>query len=1195
MKVFSSIVFFVFLHATLTAQQVSPGTWSYRTDNEVPVGTTLRVSSYYDMNNWNTSPYEEFYYKNNSAFINFRLLKPKGYNPDNTAKKYPLIVLLHGVGEAGRRGLESDNFSTYANDNPRLWNNDHHLIHGGRQHLDAVNRDPNNSRAFPGFVFVPQNIDFWGDGDRNRAIAALEWVIKNNNVDPNRIYMHGLSNGGNGVWRIAQQRPDLFAAILPMSNAEPLKNPGSLVHIPIWHFQGRQDKNPEYLDAIKLQDGLKALGATPRYTEYFYGGHGIWNKAYAEPDFFSWMLGKHKTDIHAFFGNTEVCPGEAVNIKLGITAGFKAYQWKTIINGTETANAGSTNEIQATDYGQYFVRFSRVDNPAEGDWTPWSKPLTIKIKALTPTPEITVRNSATLPSSDNEPTRLEAPPDYSSYKWFRNGAIIPTATTASLAANEGGSYTVKVTEANGGCESLLSNAVRITKDQPTDAVGTPQELKAVAVSATSINLFWKDMAANETGYEVYRSTKSGSDYKFVALTSADQISFTDYNLQSNTTYYYVVRGVNEAGSSAKSNEASASTGEDTEAPGAPGNLKVTGANDNTIKLIWNSATDNIAVTAYEIYRDGSLIGTTADTVFDVTGLTKQTMYAFTVKAKDQAGNKSSPSNQVTAVTQFEGLIYYYRDGQPWSNVADYKDYPIEKQGFIDNFSIAYIKNGGARPDIAENYFAFDFEGYLYIRQAGTYLFQVVASAGSNLYISGNIVVDNDGNHGKLTRTGAVELAAGAHPIVIKYLDRSENEFLEVSYKGIDTNDNMILIPDQALKSGDFQYPSPPAAPTEFVATTAGMDKIKLIWTDNSSGNKKYEIYRAGKVSGEYKLVLTTSTNATTIDDNGLSGGTTYFYKIKTVSSKGASDFASQIASAATAVDNIDPTTPEDLAVMSYGLNSMSLSWSPAQDNVGIAGYELYLFTSNPDNSGARIGEYNELVKTTATSYTFYNLDPETTYFFKVAAKDPSGNFSARSTTVNGTTLNSRALPIRLVHFSGSIADGQVTLAWTTAGEQNNDFFTLERSSDAKTFKPIGQVDGAGNSTQNITYAFEDQNPLKGLNYYRLKQTDFNGEFTYSPTIMVHNRAENETLSVVLFPVPVENGILYSNFTLPNLNNPVNIQLRDSYGRLIMQRSVDPNTLSETYNLLQNTVIGKGIYILQVEQAGYTVNKKFAAY
>jgi len=94
------------------------------------------------------------------------------------------------------------------------------------------------------------------------------------------------------------------------------------------------------------------------------------------------------------------------------------------------------------------------------------------------------------------------------------------------------------------------------------------------------------------------------------------------------------------------------------------------------------------------------------------------------------------------------------------------------------------------------------------------------------------------------------------------------------------------------------------------------------------------------------------------------------------------------------------------------------------------------------------------------------------------------------------------LPIELIKFSANIDNDIVILDWQTATEINNDYFTIERSIDGIRWNEVIRVEGAGNSNTLINYTQEDKLAINGINYYRLKQTDFDGDYSYSNTIMI---------------------------------------------------------------------------------------------
>jgi len=154
-----------------------------------------------------------------------------------------------------------------------------------------------------------------------------------------------------------------------------------------------------------------------------------------------------------------------------------------------------------------------------------------------------------------------------------------------------------------------------------------------------------------------------------------------------------------------------------------------------------------------------------------------------------------------------------------------------------------------------------------------------------------------------------------------------------------------------------------------------------------------------------------------------------------------------------------------------------------------------------------------------------------------ATTSPAGGTNTANAGIQGsvgsttTVCANVALPIELLSFSGRYSDGKVFLNWATASEQNNNYFTIEKSSDGKSFEEIGKVNGSGNSSTIRHYNLTD-NQLETSNlktdfyYYRLKQTDFDGIFSYS-----------DILSVRL--VPDEGIIIHTN--------PTNTHMMISFG------------------------------------------------
>lgn len=122
------------------------------------------------------------------------------------------------------------------------------------------------------------------------------------------------------------------------------------------------------------------------------------------------------------------------------------------------------------------------------------------------------------------------------------------------------------------------------------------------------------------------------------------------------------------------------------------------------------------------------------------------------------------------------------------------------------------------------------------------------------------------------------------------------------------------------------------------------------------------------------------------------------------------------------------------------------------------------------------------------------------------------------------SLERYSLPITLTSFDANItSDNQVKIDWVTADETNNAFFTVERSANGLEFETIGTIAGAGNSEVENRYSLIDTKPLRGNNFYRLKQTDFNGEFSYSEIKRVKVEVNITISDFSIYPNPINTG------------------------------------------------------------------------
>jgi Secretion system C-terminal sorting domain len=165
------------------------------------------------------------------------------------------------------------------------------------------------------------------------------------------------------------------------------------------------------------------------------------------------------------------------------------------------------------------------------------------------------------------------------------------------------------------------------------------------------------------------------------------------------------------------------------------------------------------------------------------------------------------------------------------------------------------------------------------------------------------------------------------------------------------------------------------------------------------------------------------------------------------------------------------------------------------------------------------------------------------------------------------TINA-PLPVEMIDFDATDQNNKSILKWTTASETNNDFFTIERSADGRNFENIGETKGAGNSSHEITYTFTDAHPVPGINYYRIKQTDYDGQFSYSEIRSVRHTGLS---NVSVTPRTTEDR-LYITTELDDYSITIYNASGQQVKRMV-DMSLDQNISIETLNA--------GVYFIQI--------------
>ncbi|MGE3642040.1 MAG: dienelactone hydrolase family protein [Pirellulales bacterium] len=218
-----------------------------------------------------------------------RLHVPASYADDPTTPR-PLILFLHGSGESG-----SDNLAQ---------------INGNIDNLLSA------AKARDAFLFAPQTNSGWEQSVLlGRAMTMIDRAIAERSVDPNRIYVTGLSMGGGGAWNFLHQFPERVAATVPICGIYPSSGfmPSRIVNEPIWAFHGRTDTTVpvevtrDVVNSLLVEAGLPIPTYPPKFNNFgpnvtianppldllytdVRGSHGIWPQVYAMPELYDWMF-----------------------------------------------------------------------------------------------------------------------------------------------------------------------------------------------------------------------------------------------------------------------------------------------------------------------------------------------------------------------------------------------------------------------------------------------------------------------------------------------------------------------------------------------------------------------------------------------------------------------------------------------------------------------------------------------------------------------------------------------------------------------------------------------------------------------------------------------------------------------------------------------------------------------------------------
>jgi fibronectin type 3 domain-containing protein len=625
------------------------------------------------------------------------------------------------------------------------------------------------------------------------------------------------------------------------------------------------------------------------------------------------------------------------------TAAPYTYSWNTtgVGNGTHTLTA-----IASDVAGNTTTAAAVTVTVKNADTTPPSVPT--GLKAVAPT-SATV-NLSWSASTDNI--------GVAEYKIYRNGsstalatvtAPTTTYTDAAVSASTAYSYTVTALDAAGN-QSAQSTSASVTTPANPDKTppSVPTGLHSTGATSSSISLAWN--ASTDTGgsglagYHVYRN---GS-----LIASPSTAAYTNTGLTPSTNYTYSVSAYdNAANGSAASTAVTVSTQAlpDTTPPSIPAGLTATAPTSAQVQLSWDASTDNVGVTAYKLYRNGSSTAlatvTAPTTTYTDAAVSASTAYSYTVTALDAAGNQSAQSTSASVTTPATP------DKTPPSVPTNVHSTATTDSSISLGWNPSTDNTGGS------------------------------GLAGYHVYRNGTLIASPSTN--SFTDSGLNPSTSYSYSV--SAYDNAANGSAASTVVTVSTQAN----PDK----------TPPSVPKNLSGQAIGQTSIVLSWSPSTdtggSGLAGYHLYWRTPGSSTFTLIASPTIASYTI--TGLTPGTDYIYKVSAYDNAANGSAASlgvRIETQGTSPDKTPPTAPAGLhsILKDKTQTTITLSWNHSSDSggSGLAGYHVY--------------RNNTLIASPSTnSFTDTGLTAGTTYTYYVTAYDNAGNISTYRNTITVRT------------------------------------------------------------------------------------------------------------------------------------------------------------------------------------------------
>ncbi len=683
---------------------------------------------------------------------------------------------------------------------------------------------------------------------------------------------------------------------------------------------------------------------------------------------------------------------------------------------------------------------------------------------------------------------------------FTTAANAVSYSDAGVVANTMYYYRIRSTNGSG------SSAYSTQTGSSTITPSAPSGLTATVGTTTSINLAWVDGSADETGFQIWMSTTAGSGYSLIATNPANQVTRSVTGLSVNVRYYFQVRAINGALTSAYTNEATSITS----TPALPTSVTAIATSPTQITLSW---VDNATIeTGYGVERSttsgtGFVLVTTAAinaTGFVDTGLTTGTTYYYRIRALN-GGLPSAYTTQIgTAIVVPAAPTTLTATAASATQVnLTWVDASTNETGFVVERSTTSGSGFTIVTTTAAN--ATSYSDVSAVANT-TYYYRIRSTNGVGS--SANTAEVMVATSAPSTPTNFVaSLTNSSGGVTLTWTDASNNETgFEIERSSTSASSGFSLVFTNAANTvsrlntglavntwyyyrirsinavGASSY-SPvasvyigiPAGPTGVAYTIISPTQVDFTWTDPNNFETGYVVQRSTtSTTAGFVVAGNLPPNTVSFSDVGLTAGTVYYYRIQAVNGVVA------INSSVLTVSLTVPAAPTLFRGWPSTTTEISMSWTDNATNE--SGYEIERSTTS--------GSGYTLINTTAanaTTFTNTGLTNGSTYYYRIRSKNPVG-LSAYSPEIV-VPITAPIAPTSPGAAPASIT--QINLTWTD-NSNNESAFRIERGTSA-----TGPFSFIFNTSPNVVFfASAGLNP--GVRYfYRILSTNGVGSSSFT--------------------------------------------------------------------------------------------------